>query len=224
MEDSEAHIAELAAKRKPNREGRGRLSSIDLLPAEADRDVAWAVEQLADRSRTESDILAELNDRLEVIGCEPISRSAFNRFSIRKMSALRRLNETREVANAVAAALGPDQGDKVTVLIAQLLKEATFAILEKGVADPKAVMELSRALASLTSAEKNSAVNAGKRTAQIDAEKDKAAVAAAGEIVRQRPELDGAAVLAAIRRAYGIGEASAAAEDAVRQAHHEGAA
>lgn len=89
-------------------------------------------------------------------------------------------------------------------------------------ADPKQVMELSRALASLTSAEKNSAINAGKRAAQIDADKETAAQAAAGEIVKQRPELDGAAVLAAIRRAYGIGESESVA--APEPAKDEGAA
>ncbi len=205
-EDSAAIIAQTAARR-PNRQGRGRLSSIDLLPPEADPHIAWAVQQLAERERTETDILFELNDRLEGVGCETISRSAFNRYSIRKASAMRRLAETREVARAVAGALGPDRSDNVTVMIAQLIKEAAFQILERGAPDPKALMELSRALAAAASAEKTSAVSSEKRSRQIERQKSEAAKAATEEIIRQSPELDGARVLAAIRQAYGIGEA-----------------
>ncbi len=38
--------------------GRGRLSSFDLLPKEADAIVAWAAGELADREKTQTDIYA----------------------------------------------------------------------------------------------------------------------------------------------------------------------
>ena len=46
------------------REGRGRLSSIDLLPDEAEPEVVWALEQLRDRKLPQTAILAEFNERL----------------------------------------------------------------------------------------------------------------------------------------------------------------
>lgn len=39
--------------------GRGRLSSFDLLPPEAENIVAWAASELADREKTQTDIYAE---------------------------------------------------------------------------------------------------------------------------------------------------------------------
>ena len=45
------------AARKEDRIGRGRLSSIDLLPEEADEDVAWALEQLRARDLPQNTIL-----------------------------------------------------------------------------------------------------------------------------------------------------------------------
>ena len=54
------------------REGRGRLSSIELLPAEADEAVAWAAAELIDRTRTADDIHAEFNGKLAAIGLGPI--------------------------------------------------------------------------------------------------------------------------------------------------------
>lgn len=53
---------------------RRRLSSIDMLPEEAADDIVWATQQLAQRTRTQQDILFELNDRLEAKGIE-VSRN-----------------------------------------------------------------------------------------------------------------------------------------------------
>ena len=46
--------------------GRGRLSAIDLLPAEAEDIVAWAAQELADRDRTQLDIYREFVERREM--------------------------------------------------------------------------------------------------------------------------------------------------------------
>ena len=50
-------------KRRSGR-GRGRLSGIDLLPAEADDIVVWANRELSKRERTQTDIYAEFRDKL----------------------------------------------------------------------------------------------------------------------------------------------------------------
>jgi hypothetical protein len=46
------------------REGRGRLSSIDLLPEEADEDIVWALEQLRARDPHRAQVLVDRRDPL----------------------------------------------------------------------------------------------------------------------------------------------------------------
>ncbi len=148
---------------------RGRLSSIDLLPPEADPIVQWAVEELQANERTQADILFEMNDKLEAIGCETISSSAFNRYSTRLAATTRQLKETREIAKAVTERLGPDTADDITVMLVELLKSATYSVLRSGQVSSKEVMELSRGLQGALSAQKMSADARRRQEAEISA-------------------------------------------------------
>ncbi len=190
------------------REGRGPLSSIEMLPAEADADIQWASGELIARKRTQADILTELNDRLAAIGCGPVSASAFNRYSMRKHSMTRKLAETAAVSAAVAEALGPERADDVTVLIVQLVKQAALEVFEKGDVAPKQLMEVSRALNSAIAALATSGKVKRRDRADIDEDKDKAARIAADGIARAAPQLDPQKILDTIRQAYGIGSAA----------------
>ncbi len=58
--------------------GRGRLSSLDLLPEEARDDLIWAIGELKKRERPQADIHFEFNDRLEARASRRFA-SAFNR-------------------------------------------------------------------------------------------------------------------------------------------------
>lgn len=188
------------------REGRGRLSSIEQLPPEADPDIQWAVQQLIARERTQADILFELNDRLAVLGIEPISSSAFNRYSMRRAALTRRLEETRQVSKAVVEAVGHDSADDMTIALVQLIKDASMELLEDGKLNSKSLMELARALSAAMTAQKQSAANLEAENARQRAKLETAAQAAAESIVKARPDLDGAHVLGMIRSAYGIEE------------------
>lgn len=190
------------------RDGRGPLSSIELLPAEADADVQWAVRELLERKRTQADILFELNDRLAVVGCGPISASAFNRYSTRRHAMTRRLTEVREISAAVVESIGPEKADDVTVMLVQLIKQAALEILEKGDVDPKSLMEVSRALNSAIAAQQTSGKVKRRDKADIDADKEKAAQAATDGIARVAPGVDAEKILTVIRDAYGIGGAA----------------
>lgn len=162
------------------RSGRGRLSSIELLPQEAEPIVAWALGELRERNHTQQDILDEFNKRLRQLAAdlgselEPISSSAFNRYAIRLAATARRLEETREIAATITKRLGPDQADDLTVLAAETIKVLVFELLENSKnLDTKGAMELARALQSAVSAqnvsserrlriEKETAANAAK--------------------------------------------------------------
>ncbi|MBB4302339.1 Skp family chaperone for outer membrane proteins [Rhodobium orientis] len=136
------------------RAGRGRLSSIDLLPPEADPIVAWAMQELRARDRTQEDIRVEFNERLEKLALdhglaiEPISRSAFHRHGFRLAKIARRLEETRAIAGALTERLGADQSDDLTVMVSETIKTLVLEMLEgaeAGGIDPKGAAELARA-------------------------------------------------------------------------------
>lgn len=129
-----------------NKEGRGRLSSIDMLPEEAEPDVAWAVEELRRHDRLQKDVLEEFNARIADKGITPISKSAFNRFSMRKAQAFRRMDELRRISKDLTETLGPDGADDVTIMIGETIKTLIFEIMERGSISTKGAMELSRAL------------------------------------------------------------------------------
>lgn len=136
---------------------RVRLSSIDLLPPDAEQDVVWAVAEIEANNRLQIDILAEFNARLADRGIGPISPSAFSRFALRKRLAFRRLKEVREISNALATTLEPGGDDALTIAVAQLIKTAVFEQLEQGgKIDSKGVMELAKALQSTVSAQRAS--------------------------------------------------------------------
>lgn len=149
------------------REGRGRLSTIDMLPDEAEPDLIWAVEQLRERKMHARAILDEFNARLADRGIAPISKSAWGRYAVRKAIQFRKLDEVRRISDELVESLGADGPDQVTVAVAEMVKLAAFRLLEGGDAGAKDVNELARALNSAVNAQKTSAEHRRRIEAQI---------------------------------------------------------
>lgn len=143
--------------RKPRKDGRGHLSSIDMLPDEAESAIVWANEQLRERKLPSAVILAEFNERLADVGIAPISKSAWGRYAVRKAIQFRRLDEIQRMGSELSRTMDAKAPDEVTIAVAELLKVAAFEILEEGDVSTKGIMELSRALQSAVSAQKTSA-------------------------------------------------------------------
>lgn len=143
-------------REQERRQGRGWLSSLDRLPEEADADLAWAIEQLRDRTMPQTAIVGEFNKRLADRGIAGVSKSAFSRWAVRKSIQFRKLDEVRHITSEIVADLGTDGADQVTVAVAEMIKVAIYENLEKGAADSKSVMEMARALTSVVSAQKAS--------------------------------------------------------------------
>tara|TARA_R110002126_G_scaffold76907_9_gene191953 strand:- start:9607 stop:10920 length:1314 start_codon:yes stop_codon:yes gene_type:complete len=139
------------------REGRGRLSNIDLLPEEADAVVAWANEKLRERSLPQTVIFTEFNERLADLGLEHISKSSFSRYAVRKAIQFRKLDEARRLASEVTTELGPEGSDQMTVLVGELLKLRLFELLEGKELTTKQAQEAGRTLQSVTGSQKTSA-------------------------------------------------------------------
>lgn len=157
--------------------GRGRLDSLDLLPEEALDDVIWACAQLNERKRTTSDILFEFNDRLEVKGIEPVSKSAFYRRSARLAKRSRQLEERKFIYAGLASKLTPEEIGQADVVLGEFLKQLLDELLdaESETIGTKGAMELARAYKEIIVGQRHSAEH--RRKAEEEA-KAKIAVAA----------------------------------------------
>lgn len=136
--------------------GRGRLSSIDLMPSECDGIIHWAAQQLAARERTQTEIYAEFVERCEALMAEHRgelefdipSFSSFNRYAFRNARLSRRLDQIREITAVLAEKYDASSSDDLTVMTAETIKSVTLHVLaeadEDGL-DPKALMHLASA-------------------------------------------------------------------------------
>lgn len=165
------------------RRGRGRLSSIDLLPEVADPIVAWAKDELGRRNRTQVDILADFNSRLNAVGCGPISSAAFNRKSVRLADYLRRKEQAREMAATMSETRNPDDVDDLTLMISEAIKTIISELLAdagEGGLSTKETLEMARALQAAVSAESVSA----KRRREVKKEFDEKATKAIDKVAK----------------------------------------
>ncbi|SCW61664.1 Protein of unknown function [Sphingobium faniae] len=181
------------------REGRGRLSSIDLLPDEAEPDVIWALDQLRDRKMPQTAILIEFNARLADRGIAGISKSSWSRYAVRKAIQFRKLDEVRRLTADIVSNLGTDGPDQVTVAVAEMIKASAYELLEKGV-NSKGLQEVSRAVQTAVNAQKASAE--ARRKLEDDVEQRLAKARAAIENVGKQKGVS-AETLAEINRALG---------------------
>ena len=154
--------------------GRGRLSSLDVLPDEAQDDLIWACQKLAERQRTQADILFEFNDRLAVKGIEPISKSAFNRKAIRIAAATRRQRETREIFSALSGDIDPERIDENSIVLGEFLKTLIFELLQPGATELNAddALKLSRGFKEVMVGQK---VSADRRADEQERKREEAA-------------------------------------------------
>ncbi|MEL6503474.1 MAG: DUF3486 family protein [Pseudomonadota bacterium] len=158
----------MAAESK--RQGRGRLSSIELLPKEADEVVVWAAHELRERERTQLDIWQEFNARLADLGIASISKSAFNRHSVKMAEVARRVETTREITAVLTERLQPGQEDDLTIMVAELIKTLVFELLNsQGEAgfSPKQAMEMASAIKQAAAAQALSSTRRQKLEAEL---------------------------------------------------------
>lgn len=190
---------------------RGRLSSLDTLPEWADESKLWAFGELKARQRPQLEILEEFNAKLRAAAWEQgitdppqISKSAFNRVSMRLAVLGRRLEETREIANVLAPKLDQAGDASVTLLVAESIKMLVHEMLSNAGelsadgATAEMLMLTSRALKHAEEAKRISAD--GRR--QLEAELMAKAAAAVEKVAKAQggtPES-----IAALKAALGV--------------------
>lgn len=104
---------------------RGHLAKIDMLPEEAWPFVKEAIKALADRRRTQDDIREELNGHLLGLGCEPVSRGAFNRRAMALSINGEKIRKTREMA----AIFAEDPNNMPEGNVGMLIREMSLTLL-----------------------------------------------------------------------------------------------
>ncbi len=166
-----------------NKRGRGRLSSIDLLPSECDEIITWAAQELAARKRSLVEIYGEFKTKLIALQGEfglafdiP-AFSSFHRHSVKLADMTRRLEQTREIAATMSERFDAEASDDLTLIAAEAIKTLVFELLqdngEAGMSSKEA-MELARALQSALAAQNVSTIRRQKVQAELAAKTDKA--------------------------------------------------
>lgn len=138
---------------RDRRDGRGRLSSIHMLPEECDEDVAWANTELRERKMPQTEILRQFNARIADKGQKPISKGAFSRYSVRLSIEVRKLDASRQITDAILSRFAPGERSESMIAATELLK---FRILEMvmdtdGEPNPKLIGDAALALQRLSS-------------------------------------------------------------------------
>lgn len=162
------------------RKGRGRLSSLQLLPPEVNHIVIWAAGELQANQRSQLDIYQEFSDKLNHAKRESRgeleftipSFSSFNRYSIGLDAMTRELNEAREMASAIAETFDPEESDDLTLIAVETIKGAVLALMRarSGKLETKDLKQLSEALRSALAAQNISTT----RRQKVEAEYKKA--------------------------------------------------
>jgi hypothetical protein len=142
-----------------DRQGRGRLSRLDMLPEEAQPHLVWLNQELRAGKRPQNELRDVFNAHLAGLGIEPISNGSFSRYSVRKAMQFRDMDETLRLSSELVEVLGVDSSDRMTIALAEMLKVAAVKLIETegGNLAAKDLMELAKAAQAATSAQKASA-------------------------------------------------------------------
>lgn len=159
------------------------LSSLDQLPEDCQDDVVWALARLNERTRTQADILFELNDRLALKGQGPISKSAFSRRSVRLKRRADRLAERDSLYAGIIDKMSPEKMAEQDIILGELLK----TLIDEFIDDARSaedVKELASAYRQTVSAQQVSANLKAKALAEAEKKLEKA-VNAVTDVVRK---------------------------------------
>lgn len=165
------------AERQQRRNGRGQLSSIDLLPEVADDAIAWANAQLRERNMPQGEILREFNARLADHGIAPITRSAFSRHSVRLAIELRKLHASRDITNILLERVSPDERDDMMLAAVEIVKAQLLqTVMDQDAPDPKSLAHVTLALTRLSATRQREA-EGKRRSARHEQEESERAAA-----------------------------------------------
>lgn len=155
-------------RKRPGR-GRGRLSSIDLLPEDIRVELNDA---LRERRLTQAQIRETINTMLAQRDEKPVSRSALNRYAKQAAEKGAMLQEAREAANQLVGGLGEQSGTDLGRAVTELVKTLTFDLVLRGqgedVQEPIGVDTLNKVALIAQRIERASKISLDRETAIRD--------------------------------------------------------
>lgn len=134
---------------------RPRPSSIDQLPEECEGIVAWAVQELANTPRSQTDVYAEFRNKLIALQGElglafDIPHfSSFNRHNLRLAKLTQKMQRSQAIANAVVASTNGADADKLTQASTRMLKTLLVEVMENAADDGMSFKEAREAATAL---------------------------------------------------------------------------
>lgn len=188
-----------AEKRQKRRQGRGQLSSIDVLPEVADEAIAWANAELTRREMPQNEILLRFNAMLAEHDVAPISRSAFSRHSVKVAVEVRRANAARDMIAAIMSRQPKGERGDTTLAAIELVKfRIVEMVMDDAIADPKALSQASLTLQRLTATANN--VAEGKRRDDKEQREQTAAERDEAEKQAEREKAEAAETAATVEK------------------------
>ena len=136
---------------RARRSGRGRLSSIDMLPEDADEAIEWANVELRERKMPQNVILREFNAMLADRGIKGVSKSSFGRYAVRAAIELRKMDASRRITDAILARMPVGERSDSMIAATELLKFRIIETVMDEDADPKALAQASLSLQRISS-------------------------------------------------------------------------
>lgn len=183
------------------RNGRGQLSSIDLLPEQADEAIAWANDKLQDRDMPQQEILRQFNAMLADLGIAPITRSAFSRHSVRLAIEMRQMEANRRLTEIVMARLKPGERSEAMIAATELVKWRLLELVRNSEDDPKLLLNTTLAFQRLSATVAREAeIQRRERQDQRDQEKE-----AADKATKERADAEAATKVEKIAEEAGLG-------------------
>lgn len=183
--------------------GRGRLSTMDMLPDTAEEALIWAHNELRARRMPQVEILRRMNAMLADQGIPPISVGTFSRYSVRLAIHAHKLDAARAATSAVLERLPKGERDDTTLAAIELVKVRMIEmIMDEEAPDPKLLANASLTLQRLTATTNN--VAEGKRRGDKDLREQLAVEREEAEREADRAQVDTASVVEKIVAEAGL--------------------
>jgi hypothetical protein len=119
---------------------RGKASKIDLLPEPLKKELDAL---LRDKSHTQADILAAINELIEQAGLaeQKISKSGLSRYSVEMETVGHEIRAMRESTEMWVAQFGSKPTGETTQLLLEMLKTQHFKLLMEANSDPDKLLD-----------------------------------------------------------------------------------
>jgi hypothetical protein len=119
---------------------RGKASKIDLLPEKLKTELDAL---LRDKSHTQGDILAAINELIEQAGLaeQKISKSGLSRYSVEMETVGKEIRAMRESTEMWVAQFGAKPTGETTQLLLEMLKTQHFKLLMEANSDPDKLLD-----------------------------------------------------------------------------------